>query len=266
MKNLISLMAMTVLVSGCASQLKKDCESTNWFQHGESVAMRGEWLSSDPKLLSCRKEEAEISESQADQGFKSGRIKYCTKENSYLVGKSGDPFVPQFCEGSDVKTLTSSHTKGIRDYCAKSNGFTAGASGKKYRNLCPTDLESGFMPEYKKGRLRYVEAQIKNAEDRRRELDYKMRLAVMEVASAQNKVHMLRSQQSSLEAQRIFANDSNNQALKDDINNRISAADSNVRQAEWKVNDAERAKNSIQAEMDKLSKEISDYRTEMAGL
>ncbi|WP_413576095.1 DUF2799 domain-containing protein [Bdellovibrio sp. HCB290] len=266
MKILISLLSITVLLSGCASQLKKECENTNWFQHGESVAMRGEWLSSDPKILSCRKEEAEISESQADQGFKSGRIKYCTKENSYLVGKTGDPFVPQFCEGSDVKTLTSNHTKGIRDYCAKNNGFTAGASGKKYRNLCPTDLESGFLPEYKKGRLRYVEAQIKNAEDRRRELDYKMRLAMMELSSAESKVSNLRGQMSSLEAQRIFANSDNNESMKNDINNRISSLDSDIRRAEWSVNDAQRAKNNIQGEMDRLSKEISDYRTEMAGL
>ncbi|MEK2689128.1 DUF2799 domain-containing protein [Bdellovibrio sp. GT3] len=266
MKSLVSLLSISILLSGCASHLKKDCEATNWFQHGESVAMRGEWLSSDPKLLSCRKEEAEISESQADQGFKSGRIKYCTKENSYLVGKSGDPFTPQFCEGSDVKTLSSSHTKGIRDYCAKSNGFTAGASGKKYRNLCPTDLETGFMTEYKKGRLKYVEAQIKNAEDRRRELDYKMRIAVTDVHSAQSRVSMLRSQQSALESQRIFANDSNNKALKDNINNQITALDSDVRNAQWKANDAERARNNIQGEMDRLSKEISDYRTEMAGL
>ncbi|WP_413558889.1 DUF2799 domain-containing protein [Bdellovibrio sp. HCB209] len=266
MKKLILAALISSTFVGCASALKKDCEATNWFKYGEEVAMRGEWLNSDPKLLSCRKEEAEISETQADLGFKSGRQKYCTGSNSYLVGKSGDAFAKDMCDTPALKSIVSDYNKGLRDYCAKANGFNAGVSGKKYKNLCPADMESSFLPEYRRGRLKYVEAQIKNLENRQRDLDLAISNKNTQIVTANMTLMTKQNRKNMVESQRNYAQSVNNA-------NEVNRLETDLRNADWEVNRAQqdvdrtnREKRNLENEKDQASKNIADYRTEMAGL
>lgn len=266
MKKLIAIAFVSSMFVGCASQLKKDCESTNWFKYGEEVALRGDWLSSDAKLLACRKEEAEISESQADLGFKSGRQKYCTGTNSYLVGKSGDAFSKDLCDTPALKSIVSDYNKGLRDYCSKANGFNAGSSGKKYKNLCPADLEAGFLPEYKKGRLKYVEAQIKNLENRQRDLQLAIANKNTQVVTAQMNFMSMQNRRNLLESQKSFAQSTNNLAEVGRLNNEMQNADWDLTRARQDVERANAEKRNLESEIDQTGKTIAEYRTEMAGL
>ncbi|HEY1079150.1 MAG TPA: DUF2799 domain-containing protein, partial [Bdellovibrio sp.] len=80
MKKIFALI-LALSTTGCANYfIKKDCESTNWFEHGQKVAQSGKWLNADKKVMDCRRVEAEIQESQLDQGFKSGVQKYCNND------------------------------------------------------------------------------------------------------------------------------------------------------------------------------------------
>lgn len=266
MKKLILTVLASSLFIGCASALKKDCEATNWFKYGEEVAMRGEWLNSDPKLLACRKEEAEISESQADLGFKSGRQKYCTGSNSYLVGKSGDAFAKDMCDTPSLKSIVSDYNKGLRDYCAKANGFNAGVSGKKYKNLCPADMENSFLPEYRKGRLKYVEAQIQNLENRKRDLDLAIANKNTQISTAQMELMSKQHRRNLLESQRNYAQSVNNTNEVAQLENQVRNADWEVNQAQQAVDRVKREQRNLENEKDQASKNIADYRTEMAGL
>jgi hypothetical protein len=266
MNKLITIAFLSTLFVGCASRLKQDCEATNWFKHGEEVALRGEWLSTDAKLLSCRKEEAEISESQADLGFKSGRQKYCTGSNSYLVGKSGDPFSKDMCDTPSLKTIVSDYNKGLRDYCSKANGFNAGSSGKKYKNLCPADLETTFLPEYKKGRLKYVEAQIKNLEYRQRDLQMAISNKNTQVMSAKMNFMGLQNRRSLLESQKSFAQSTNNLSEIGRLTNEIQSMDWEVNRARQDVDTAETEKRNLESELDQTGKTIGEFRIEMASL
>lgn len=161
------LVGIFVLQAGCASYFKrKECEATNWFEYGQKVALDGRRLTGDGFVNECRQVEAEIREADLDQGFKAGMARYCQPNEVFDIGKRGDPFSTEMCDGENPRALQERHKAGLLEYCKKTNGFSAGASGKLYKRLCPADLEAGFLPEYRRGRKKYLTV-LTNENDKR---------------------------------------------------------------------------------------------------
>jgi hypothetical protein len=167
-KRLISLMLGAFFLTSCTSYfVRKDCEKLNWYQVGYDAALRGDRISNDDTVSKCRKVEADISESQLDVGFKAGMSRYCQPDGVYQTGKSGDLFNTDFCEPGQLSILRKRHEEGLKAYC--SDGMTAGLSGKKYKSVCQSQLEKTFLPEYRKGRKKYLQGMIQNAETKLRD-------------------------------------------------------------------------------------------------
>ncbi len=160
---------LTLFLFSCTSYfVRKECESMNWYQTGYDIALRGDRISNDGKVSQCRKVEAEISESQLDTGFKAGMSRYCMPDTVYQTGKAGELFNTEFCDSSNMGLLQKKHQEGNKAYC--SDGYTAGISGKKYKNVCSAELEKIFMPTYRTGRKKFLDGKIQVADARKREL------------------------------------------------------------------------------------------------
>lgn len=169
----LTALALFFLLSACASYfVRKECEKLNWYQVGYDAALRGERISNDEKVSQCRKAEAEISESQLDVGFKAGMSRYCQPDGVFQTGKNGDLFNSDFCEPGQLSLLRNRHQAGLLAYCQ--NGMTAGLSGKKYGNVCSPQTEKTFLPEYRKGRKKYLQGMVQNTEAKVREVDLEM--------------------------------------------------------------------------------------------
>ena len=126
---LVVLTLFSFLMSSCSSnQVKQQCEKTNWFAYGRSLAMSGHRISSDPVVRQCAASGAEINEVAVGRGFRSGR-------ESVLV------------------------------YCQRANGYPVGATGRKYKGICPQSLEAAFLVGFNRGRSAYLNASIANNED-----------------------------------------------------------------------------------------------------
>lgn len=159
MRLLLLFLAFNLI--SCASYFKrKDCESTNWFEYGQNIALEGRRLTGDKFISECYNAEADVAESDLDRGFKSGLEKYCQPETVFQIGKNGNFFSTEMCTGQGVSTLLSKHRAGVGEYCVKSNGYAAGTKGKAYNKICPADLETSFLPEFNRGRKRYLGAVI----------------------------------------------------------------------------------------------------------
>lgn len=158
MKSVIVILFLFIFLSSCASYMKrKECESTNWFEYGESVALDGRRLSGDQFIVECMKAEADVAESDLDRGFKRGLEKYCQPDTVFQVGKNGSFFSTEMCVGEGVTALQARHRAGVLEYCQRSNGYAAGAKGKAYNKICPASLEATFLPEFNRGRKRYLQ-------------------------------------------------------------------------------------------------------------
>jgi hypothetical protein len=152
---LISLM-------GCASYFKKkDCESVNWYDYGQKIAMSGKRLEADQFLNDCRKVEAEIAESKLDLGFKSGRDRYCTMDEIYNTGKAGHPFSYELCDHLPKQKVKDRHLEGILVFCKPENAYAFGVKGEIYEKVCPEDKETAFLKEYNRGRKVFLETSVK---------------------------------------------------------------------------------------------------------
>jgi hypothetical protein len=153
--------------TGCSSYFKRqDCEATNWFEYGQKVALSGRRLSGDQFVTDCRKVEAEIREVDLDRGFKEGMARYCDATQVFNLGKKGDFFSPEMCDGENLRVLKERHRSGVAEYCKKSNGYTAGAAGQAYNKICPKEFESAFLPEFNRGRKKYLAVVILQNEGR----------------------------------------------------------------------------------------------------
>lgn len=160
--------------TGCASYfLKKECEKVDWHKHGYDLAMQGKRVTGDKRVTECRGVER-ISDSQLDLGFKSGMSTYCKPESVYSTGRSGEFFNTELCDPGIMGTLKSRHAQGVREYCAVSNGFKAGARGKAYNNICPSNMVDAFLKEFNKGRKKYLETMVTENQTRIHMLDKKV--------------------------------------------------------------------------------------------
>lgn len=172
MRVVVLALTSALFLTSCASYfIRKDCEKTNWFQYGQSVAMEGRRLTGDSRVKQCEEAGTDINGAELSRGFKAGMAQYCVPETVFQTGKKGEFFNVEMCDGEQPRFLQKRHAEGVKEYCAKSNGYAAGSSGKKYNNICPKDQETAFMPEFVRGRKAYLKATIENNEGRINEIE-----------------------------------------------------------------------------------------------
>jgi len=159
------------LVSCASYFLRKDCEKTNWFQHGNDVAMNGERLDSDDYIKKCERVEAKINYQDLDLGFKQGMGTYCKPKTVFNTGKTGKPFKEDMCDVPELKRLRMRYQAGLKIFCQPENAKIFGAKGGKYLNVCPSDLEPNFFVGYRKGRKVYLSGVISDKQKEMRSLD-----------------------------------------------------------------------------------------------
>lgn len=163
---------MAFSFTGCANYfMRKSCESINWYQHGFDLAMKGQRISNDDKVLSCRKAEANMSEAQLDVGFKAGMSQYCRPEIVLQTGKKGENFNLDLCDPGQGRILLAKHREGVKEFCAQDNGYQVGASGKVYNKICPPEMEKAFLKEYNRGRKKYLQAMVSESMAKSHDLD-----------------------------------------------------------------------------------------------
>jgi hypothetical protein len=227
MKSKILFVASVVLLSSCASELKRRCKATNWFEYGESVALSGKRLSADNFAAQCKKEDVDVDESQLDVGFKAGMGRYCTADGATETGRKGDVFNDDLCDPASASSLRKDYQKGVTAYCRPDNGYEQGALGKTYKNVCPEKLEAPFLKQFKRGKRVYLagiiaakETEIQDAQNEANDAsrsESRMRgqltalIAAQSITMARNPspevVNSLNSERSSLES-RIYSESS----------------------------------------------------------
>ena len=235
--NKIYLVILTLVLFSCSSYFKrKDCESTNWFEYGEKVALEGRRLSGDQFLGECFSADANVDESAADRGFKSGLEKYCQPETIFQVGKNGNFFSQEMCVGENVNLLKTRHLAGVVEYCQKSNGYAAGAGGKAYNNICPNSLEAAFLPEFKRGRKRYLNTLISDNEKQISTLERELSQSQMDLRNRRAEMQTLQNTASASEQAQA----------------RYNAVSSQVRDLEYNIN----AKKTQQTKLHEKNREL----------
>lgn len=90
MKFILTFIALSVLVNGCSTLSKEECQHKDWFSTGFSDSMRG---ITQPKIskyqAQCSEHGVKIESSKYLKGYESGLESYCTRSNGELAGSQG---------------------------------------------------------------------------------------------------------------------------------------------------------------------------------
>jgi hypothetical protein len=117
MKSIVSAAAAVLVLAGCAGMNESECLTADWQMIGFE----------DGSVGKSQSNIGEYRKACADHGI--------------------TPSLTQYQQG---------YAKGIRNYCAQSNGFDQGKRGATYRGICPSDMEADFVEAYSLGREYYV--------------------------------------------------------------------------------------------------------------
>ena len=53
---------------------------------------------------------------------------------------------------AEIAAYQAGRAEGLRSYCTLENGYEAGYAGRRYRDVCPPELEIAFLQGYQQGR------------------------------------------------------------------------------------------------------------------
>jgi hypothetical protein len=268
----IFLIGMGLIVGGCSS-LKKKCNDTNWFAHGESVAMQGKRLDQDDFVAQCRKVEADVRDGDLDLGFKKGMQDYCEPDTVFRTGKKGEHFNKDMCGSGQLRLLVAKHQEGVKEYCDPSNGYAAGTAGKPYNLICPKSLEKAFLPEFKKGRKAYLTELVNQRTSEIAAVDG-------DIQRKERERQELRRELSSLQSDMAFVKSGGRRNIiigkKSIVINERTTAQSrqtyehdlqtDIQDLQWRIGNVDsEIQRLIQSKQQKTT-EISELRKEMIGL
>lgn len=266
MKNFILVFFIMPLMS-CASYFKKkECEQANWFEQGERIALSGKWLKADEFVSTCRQAEANISESQLDQGFKSGKAKYCHPDNAKIVGRKGEILNESLCDGPESLATMKSYQQGIAQYCAASNGFLAGQSGVVYNHVCPQNLEPEFMIEYKKGRTSYLQNRIQNEQLELNKMQSQLDLQKVLISNLQNQESGIEAQITNNNTLMALATENASLALKTKLQGEAAQLQQKLDRVRADRQEAVAKKNNIENSIESIESNLFNYKKELDKL
>lgn len=78
--------------------------------------------------------------------------------NDGLLGVSAEARIELFAEcralghPPDLDAYQAGRAEGLREYCTVENGYQVARQGRSYRDVCPPELETGFLQGYEQGR------------------------------------------------------------------------------------------------------------------
>lgn len=113
---LIFLLIIGLILSGCATLDKSECQTVNW----ESIGFE-----------------------DGTRGYEASRI---GKHRSACAKHHISP---------DLALYTNGRERGLEQYCRASVGYHTGLSGKSYKNVCPNASEQEFLSGYRYGQRIY---------------------------------------------------------------------------------------------------------------
>jgi len=110
----LTVLLLSVLVSGCAAMSKNECQTAQWQSVGYEDGAKGYSVS---RIGEYRKSCAE-----------------------YNVAP-------------DLATYTEGRRQGLQEWCTPSNGYLQGTRGAIYNGICPKTLETEFKQSMQRGKV-----------------------------------------------------------------------------------------------------------------
>ena len=150
------LMAATLLLlGGCNTLTREDCEATNWGGVGYNAAFNGK--------KATQALEKQHRQCDADYGVR-----------------------------PDFKAIEIGYKDGLENFCNRNRGRSFGAGGGSYRDTCPATKEADFLSGYQLGRIEYTGNRMHALEEEVEDLRSEVRRRDNRINDLESEVQSLR--------------------------------------------------------------------------
>jgi hypothetical protein len=173
---IISVLAVILFLTGCASVSKEDCLVTDWFEIGRMDGMQGKARTEfQNRAKPCLEHGVNADRPAYYRGHDQGLRYYCTEQRGFELGRQGLAY-RSVCPIELEKDFQTGYQNGLQLYCSEENGFALGRGGRPYRYVCPPELEPGFRAGYQRGREVYeYESKIASLQRRLKKIERKIK-------------------------------------------------------------------------------------------
>jgi hypothetical protein len=151
----VFVMAIMLILSGCATVSKEDCLVTDWFEVGRMDGMQGMPRTAfQGRAKACLERGVSADRQAYYKGHDEGLKYYCTEQKGFELGRQGIPY-KSVCPLQLEQDFRAGYQKGMQFFCSEQKGFELGRQGQAYRYVCPPEFEQDFRAGYETGRALY---------------------------------------------------------------------------------------------------------------
>lgn len=171
----ISVAAIILLLTGCASMSKEDCLVTDWYEIGRMDGMQGQArIGFQSRAKACLEHGISADRVAYYQGHDEGLKHYCTEQRGFELGRQGQVY-RTVCPLELEKDFRAGYRNGIKFFCSAENGFELGRQGQAYRYVCPPEFEPDFRAGYTQGKELYeYESRVASLKERLKKIEHKI--------------------------------------------------------------------------------------------
>lgn len=109
---ILGIMASSLMVAGCATMSKAECQVADWYQVGAKDGSNGhDWSRLASHAKACAKVGITPDRDVWEQGRQAGLQSYCTTANAYRLGRSGSR-LNSVCPSELLDVLTRANNYG----------------------------------------------------------------------------------------------------------------------------------------------------------
>lgn len=172
---IISIVVILLMVAGCASVSKEDCQLTDWYEIGRMDGRQGKPRTAfQGRAKACLEHGISADRQAYYEGHDQGMAYYCTEQKGFELGQKGLAY-NSVCPLKLEPDFRAGYNRGMRSFCSEQNGFELGHQGQAFRHVCPPKFEPEFRTGYQQGRALYqYEAKVADLQNQLEHIDRKI--------------------------------------------------------------------------------------------
>ena len=178
--------SLVMLLAGCATMNKEECEVADWRAVGYQHGAKGQSATAfETYQKDCSKHQIKADFSAFKQGHQQGIDEYCIYERGMELGRAGANYNNQ-CPSSRYERFEDGYFAGLIRYCTYDKGYELGVRGAAVNANCPQDDFREFSAGHAEGYVRFeMEQEIRELEESLHALDDQMQLELDFIADSE---------------------------------------------------------------------------------
>ncbi|MBB3167188.1 DUF2799 domain-containing protein [Simiduia aestuariiviva] len=168
-------LGLILLISGCATMNKEECQLADWQAVGYKHGAQGQSATSfNQYQADCADHNIKADFGAFKRGHQAGLDEYCSYETGLRLGSSGSNYNGQ-CSSRRYEDFASGYQEGVSRYCTYESGYDSAMRGHGMNRNCPEARYPEYSQGHMSGQARYaLEQSVRALESELADIEHSM--------------------------------------------------------------------------------------------